>query len=198
MDIKYMPLFKDKFQYILVILCEVSNFIVAVSMKTTTALVICNALIDSFIGYFGTPIRIFCDQDSALMSHLTQWFLHSYGIYVIKASPTNHQSLMTEHGIKSLANKLMKHLPGFNDNWPLYCKPAMLVCNPYATPNLDNLSPFEIAMGRKAVLAPRFEYKPSVPITGTHAKAHENLQEKLLYLKKMIRGIQIQNNSPYK
>ena len=117
------------------------------------------------------------------MSQLTQWFLHSYSIYVIKASPTNHQSLMTEHGIKSLANKLMKYLPGFNNNWPLYCKPAMLVCNPYATPNLDNLSPFEIAMGRKAVLAPRFEYKPSVPITGTHAKAHENLQEKLLYFK---------------
>ena len=90
---------------------------------------------------------------------------------------------MTEHGIKSLANKLMKHLPGFNDNWPLYCTPTMLVCNPYATPNLDNLSPFEIAMGRRAVLAPRFEYKPSVAITGTHAKAHENLQEKLLYFK---------------
>ena len=33
------------------------------------------------------------------MSHLTQWFLHSYGIYEIKASPTKHQSLMTEHGI---------------------------------------------------------------------------------------------------
>ena len=77
----------------------------------------------------------------------------------------------------------MKHLSGFNDNWSLYCKPAMLVCNSYATSNLDNLSPFEIAMGRKAVLAPRFEYKPSVPITGTHAKAHENLQEKLLYFK---------------
>ena len=74
----------------------------------------------------------------------------------------------------------MKHLPGFNDNWPLYCTPSMLVCNPYATPNLDNLSPFEIAMSRKAALAPRFEYRPSVPITGTHAKAHENLQEKLL------------------
>ena len=173
-----MPPVKDKFQYILVILCEVSTFIVAVPMKTTTAPEICNALIDSFIGYFGTPIRIFCDQDSAFMSHLTQWFLHSYGIYVIKTSPANHQSLMTEHGIKGLANKLMKYLPGSNNNWPLYCKPAMLVCNPYATPNLDNLSPFEIAMGRRAVLAARFEYKPSVPITGTHAKAHEHLQER--------------------
>ena len=38
MDIKYMPLSKDKFQYNLVILCEVSNFIVAVPMKTATDL----------------------------------------------------------------------------------------------------------------------------------------------------------------
>ena len=72
MDIKHMPPVKDKLQYILVILCEVSTFIVAVPMKTTTAPEICNALIDNFIGYFGTPIRIFCDQDSAFMSHLTQ------------------------------------------------------------------------------------------------------------------------------
>ena len=74
MDIKHMPPSKDKFQYILVILCEVSNFIVAVTMKTATAPEICNALIDSFIGYFGTPIRIVCDQDPAFMSHLTQCF----------------------------------------------------------------------------------------------------------------------------
>ena len=37
------------------------------------------------------------------MSQLTQCFLHSYGIYVIKGSPTYHQYLMTVHGIKSLA-----------------------------------------------------------------------------------------------
>ena len=36
----------------------------------------------------------------------------------------------------------------------------MLVYNSYVTPNLDNLSPFEVAIGRKALLAPRFEYNP--------------------------------------
>ena len=29
----------------------------------------------------------------------------------------------------------------------------MLEYNSYATPNLDNLSPFEVAIGRKALLA---------------------------------------------
>ena len=43
-------------------------------------------------------------------------------------------------------------------------------------------------MGRKAVLAPRFEYKPSVPITGTHVKVHENLQEKLMSFRKRLKA----------
>ena len=132
-------------------------------MKTATAPEVCNAIMDSFMGYFGNPIRIVCDQDPAFMSHLTQWFLHTYEIHVTTASPTNHQSLMAEHEIKSLASILMKHLTGLGDNWPQYCKPAMLVCNSFATPNLDNLSPFEVALGRKTVLAPRFEFKPTAP-----------------------------------
>ena len=70
---------------------------------------------------------------------------------------------MAEHGITGLANILMKHLTGLGDNWPLYCKPAMLAYNSYATPNLDNLSPFEVTMGTKVVLAPRFECKPNIP-----------------------------------
>ena len=146
MDIKHMPPSKYKFHYLLVILCEVSNFIVAALMKTATAPEICNTTMDSFIGYFGTLIRIVCDHDPVFMSHLTQWFLHTYGIHVTTASPTNHQSLIAEHGIKSLASILMKHFTALGDNWPLYCKPAMLVFNSYATPNLVNLSPLKLPL----------------------------------------------------
>ena len=42
--------------YILVLLCEASNFIVAAPMKTATAPEICNTIMNHFIGYFGTPI----------------------------------------------------------------------------------------------------------------------------------------------
>ena len=63
MDIKHMPPSKDKFHYILVMLCEASNFMVAAPMKTTTAPEICNTIMDHFMGYFGTPTRIVCDQD---------------------------------------------------------------------------------------------------------------------------------------
>ena len=62
----------------------------------------------------------------------------------------------------------------------------MLVYNSYATPNLDSLSLFEVAIGRKAVLASRFENKPRIPVTETHAKAYVKLQEGLAYLRKRL------------
>ena len=55
-----------------------------------------------------------------------------------------------------------------------------------ATPNLDHLSPFKVAIGRKAILAPKFEYKPTIPITGTHVQAKEKLDEKLKYFRKRL------------
>ena len=69
MDIKHMLPSKDKFHYIIVILCEVSNSIVATPMKTATAPEICNTIMDSFIGYFSTPIRILFVTKTQLLCH---------------------------------------------------------------------------------------------------------------------------------
>ena len=71
----------------------------------------------------------------------------------------------------------------------------MLVYNSYATPNLDHLSPFEVAIGRKAILAPKFEYKPKIPITGTYGKAKEKLEERLEYFKKRLEDFRSNRNA---
>ena len=55
----------------------------------------------------------------------------------------------------------------------------MLVYNSYASPNLADISPFELVFGRKPNICPEFEFKPQVPITGTHKQATEELQQKL-------------------
>ena len=80
----------------------------------------------------------------------------------------------------------MKHLSGLGDNWHLYTRPAMLTYNTYNTPNLDNLSPFELAFGRKPILVPKLECTPHIPVTGTFAKAKQNLEQKLKYLREKL------------
>ena len=181
MDIKYMPNSENGFNYILVMLCEISNFMVTAPLYTATSPEICKALQDNLISVFGTLVKLICDQDPAFMSHLTQTMLQSYRTKLITVSPTNHKSLLAEHGIKSLANIIMKHLTGLGLDWDIYCKPAMLVYNSYASPNLADISPFELVFGRKANLCPEFEFKPHIPITGTHKQAYEELQKKLKY-----------------
>ena len=51
-----------------------------------------------------------CDQDPAFTSSLMEAFVTHLNIKVILVSPTNHQSLQAEHGIKSLSGLLVKHL----------------------------------------------------------------------------------------
>ena len=155
MDIKHMPPSKDKFLYILVLLCEASNFIVAAPMRTATAPEICNTIMNHFIGYFGTPIRLVCDQDPAFMSHLCQWFFTFiwYTCNPLPAQPTINPLWLNMES-KSLSHILMKHLTGLGEDWPMYCKPAMLVYNSYATPNLDNLSPFDGTYWQESHLCP--------------------------------------------
>ena len=121
------------------------------------------------------------------MSHLTQTMLLSCGVKLITVSPTNHKSLLAEHGIKSLSNILIKYLNGLGLDWNIYCKPAMLVYNSYASPILADFSPFELVFGRKANICPEFEIKPEVPITGTHKQAFEILQKKLRYFRQALK-----------
>ena len=186
MDVKHMPTSKSPYKYILVLLCDISNFLVATPMKKATAEEVCSILFDNFIAYYAVSMRIICHQDPAFMSSLCQWFFKAYGIQLVTISPTNHKSLQAEHGIKSLSNILMKHLSGLGDSWHLYCRLAMMTYNTYNTPNLDNLSPFEVAFGRKPILVPKLENTPHIPVAGTFAKAKKVLEQKLRYLREKL------------
>ena len=186
MDIKHMPPSKSPYKYILVLLCDISNFLVATPMKKAIAEEVCSILFDNFMAYYAVPMRIICDQDPAFMSSLCQWFFKAYGIQLVTVSPTNHKSLQAEHGIKSLSNILMKHLSSLGDDWHLYTRPAMLTYNTYNTPNLDNLSPFDLTLGRKPILVLKLQNVPHIPITGTFAKAKQVLEQKLKYLREKL------------
>ena len=186
MDIKYMPASSDGSKFLLVIICEISNFLVTHAMKSLSATVVTHILVDYFISYFGAPTQLVCDQDPVFLATITQYCMSHFRMKLLTVSPTNHKSLMAEHGIKSLANLIKTHLTGLGQDWHFYAKPCMLAYNSYCTPNLANLSPFELVFGRPANIAPDLEMGPSVPVTGTFKKAKEVLDKKLLYLRRCL------------
>ena len=141
MDIKYMPKSNKGFKYLLVILCEITNFLVTHPLKEVTASEVCRILVEEFIAYFSTPVRIVCDQDPAFMSTLCRYCFQQYKIQILTVGVTNHKSLQAEHGIKSLSNLILTHLTGLGRDWHIYAKACMLTYNSYATPNLRWLLP---------------------------------------------------------
>ena len=186
MDIKYMPKSTKGYNYMLIILCEITNFLVTIPLKQATAPEVCKALVEEFIAYFSTPVRIVCDQDPAFMSSLCKYCFQQYKIQILTVSVTNHKSLQAEHGIKSLSNLIITHLSGLGVDWPTYARPCMLTYNSYATPNLDGFCPFELVFGRKPRIVPILEISPPVPVTGTYQNAFDLLNKKLRYFREML------------
>ena len=110
-----------------------------------------------------------------------QAFTEHLNIKVIFVSPTNPKSLLAEHGIKSLSNLLVKH---FTEVW-LWpdCLPyAMLCYNAYSTPNLDNMSPYELVFGHKVMISHELEIRPDVVVSRTFTEYYERLKKNLKYM----------------
>ena len=57
--------------------------------------------------------------------------------------------MQEQHGIKSLANILVKHLTELGKYWAKYLPFVMYVYNPLCSLNLNGFSPYELVFGRK-------------------------------------------------
>ena len=91
MDIKQMPANKG-YSHILVLLCEVTNCMVALPLMSTRTPHILDAFQRGYLAYFGPPTHIICDQDPAFTSSLMEAFVTQLNIKIVLVSPTNHQS----------------------------------------------------------------------------------------------------------
>ena len=174
------------YYFILVMICEISNFLVVAPLKMTQTILVCTAIRERFIANYGPPTHIVCDQDPAFISSLAQAFFQHFGVRIITVSPSNHKSLLAENGIKSLAEILKMHLSGLGPVWREYVDFAMLSYNSYSTPNFDGLCPFELVFGRKPNVLLLTEAMPQAPVSGTFREYYGNLRTKLEYMRKHL------------
>ena len=180
MDIKQMQVNRG-YSHILVLLCEVSNYMVALPLSSTRTQNILEAFQRGYLAYFGPPTHIICDQDPAFTSSLMEAFVTQLNIKVILVSPTNHKSVQAEHGIKSLSGLLVKHL---SQVWSWHsCLPYSMLCyNGYSTPNLNGYSPYELVFGHKMTLSQELELKVETVVSGTFTDCYEKLKKNLKYM----------------
>ena len=140
------------------------------------------ALIENVITKYCIPQYIIMDQDNAFMSSLMTYLLDKFNIKIKTVEPYNHQSLLAEHGIKSLSHILTKQLTNLGQMWPKYLSLATFAYNTFNTPNLGNYSPYELTFGRKSKALLNLESNPDIKVSRTFKEYYELLNKRIKIL----------------
>ena len=82
MDLKVMPNSYRGHKYILCIIDEVKNYLIAIPIHQAKSEVIGDALIENVITKYFIPEYIIMDQDSAFMSSLMNYLFHKCDIKI--------------------------------------------------------------------------------------------------------------------
>ena len=148
-DLKVMPKSYRGHRFILHIIDEVTNYLIAIPTHQAKSEEVGDALIEKIITKSCIPEYIIMDQGSAFMSSLINYLFYKFDIKIKTVAPYNHQSLHAEHGIKSLSNILTKHLTNLGQMWPKYLQLPTFAYNMLNTPNLGNYIQYEYVFRRK-------------------------------------------------
>ena len=147
-DIKYMPLGIYNYKYLLILVCEITNFIIAIPLVNIDAISIAHALLDRVVFVFGPPQSLIIDEDRALSSKVMHYLFDAIKTSVKIISPYNHGSLRTERFIQTLSNLITRRLTTHGKEWPLYVVPTCWAMNSVVSMS-TGFSPYELVFLKK-------------------------------------------------
>ena len=147
-DIKYMPKGIYDCEYLLVLVCEITVFIIAIPLIKHDAVTISHALLVRVIFIFGPPKTLIIDEDRALSSKVMHYILDVLKINTKIISPHNHGSLKTERYIQTINNLITRQLTGKGKEWPLFVMSTCYAMNTFVSP-ITGFSPYELVFLKK-------------------------------------------------
>ena len=137
-----MPMAFGGYQYLLVITCDQTNFMVVTPLRSRDVQSVAEALIHRVIYLFGPQRQIICDEAAKLTSHIVQAILHMLNCKLKVISPYNHGSSKVERQIKTVSDIIVKHLWDKGHMWPLFVTTAAYAMNTFTSEALNGFFPF--------------------------------------------------------
>ena len=147
-DIKYMPKGIYNYEFLLVIVCEITGFVLAIPLIKHDAVTIAHALLEKVIFLFGPPQTLIIDEDRALSAKVMHYILDALKVNAKLVSPSNHGSLKTERYIQTINNLITRQLTGKGREWPLYVTSTCYAMNTFVSPT-TGFSPYELVFLKK-------------------------------------------------
>ncbi len=150
MDLKVIPTSFHGYNYLLVMRCSHSRFIITDTLKTRKASEVAKSLFQKLICAHGTNIKeIYCDLDIVFKNEIVSTLFKTLGITVKFCSVQSHQSDLAEHSIQSISNIIIHYITKYDNLWCIMLNMATFCLNIFPINHLQNLSSYEIVYGCK-------------------------------------------------
>ena len=139
-----MPPSSRGHKYILVVVCVVTRYVIAVPLYSSDACAIAEALLEHVIFCFGPPKQIEHDADPALCSRIFSYIWDALKVKKTVVSVGNHGSLVAERFIRTISDILIAQIRNKGGAWDRYIRCACFAHNTCASPTLGGYSPFNL------------------------------------------------------
>ena len=136
------------YEFFLVAVCEITGFIVAISLVQHDAISIAHVLLDRNVFVFGPPKTLSVDEDRALSSKVMHYILDALKVDVKVVSAHNHGSLKTKCYIRTINNLITRQLTGKGKEWPLFVMSTCYAMNTFVSPT-TGFSLYELVFLKK-------------------------------------------------
>ncbi len=134
MDIKVMPTSFHGYNYLLVMRCNHSRFIM---LKTRKASEVAESLFQKLICAYGTNIKeIYCDLDTAFKVEIVSTLFKSLGITVKFCSVQSHQGNPAEHAIQNISKMIIHYITRYGNLWCIMSNMATFCLNMFFNQSL--------------------------------------------------------------
>ncbi len=138
------------YNYLLVMRCNHSRFIITDTLKIGKASEVAESLFHKLICAHGTNIKeIYCDLNTAFKNEILSTLLNSLEITVKFCSVQSHQSNPAERAIQSISNIIIHYITRYSNLWSIMLNMATIYLNILSISHLQNLSSYEIVCGCK-------------------------------------------------
>ncbi len=125
LDIKVMPTSFLGYNFLLVMHCKYSHFIITDCLKTRKATEVAESIFQKLICAHGTNIKeIYYDLDTSFKNEIVSTLLNSLGITIKFCSVQSHQSNPAEHAIQSIAHIIIHYITRYGNIWCLMANMA--------------------------------------------------------------------------
>jgi hypothetical protein len=187
-DLKVMPQSNSNHRYLLVLVCNITRYVILVPLVSKEAHTVAEAVLQKCVFQFGPFKEFISDLGKEWDNSVISYVFQALQVNQRFVSVHNHQSNKSERFIGTVSSLLTSYLTNNGRNWPLYVQSVAYAYNSFASPALGNHSPFYLVYLRHPPTV--FSCPPMMTVTSGYHDYVTVLKSRLESISKIMLDIQ--------